>query len=145
MATTLAHRFIGDTVVVRIVGDRIAAADWDAYVSDLEQDIDALRRKRFLTFATNAAPNAMQRREMEMKMRMYGIPALPSAVVSSSRLVRAATRVLQLFNPCIRCFAPNDVEQAMAFIAVPEAEQQACLQAADDLLAELETARSLAG
>jgi hypothetical protein len=112
-------------------------AEWDAYLSlGLTSGISA-DKLCFLIFTAGGSPDAMQRRRMEMAMRMHGVMMAPSAIVTDSWAVRQVVTIISWFNPAIRAFAGHDAKGAMDYLGIEGDLWPTLLQAASRLQLQL--------
>lgn len=96
-------------------------AEWNSYMQIVEQNV-TLPNAHVLALTDGGGPNASQRaRVNSILARAAGRP-LFSAVVSDSPLVRGVVGALRLFHRNTESFSAAQVQEAMRFIALPEAQ-----------------------
>jgi hypothetical protein len=85
-----------------------------------------------LVYTAGGAPNALQRK------RSRDISNMPkTALLTDSALARAAMTALNLFIKSFKAFAPNDLNGAFEYLAVPPDSQDAIKQTLSALQQEL--------
>ncbi len=90
-------------------------AEWERYVEVLARLHQVPNNYRYFTFSEGGHPSGSQ--QARVKAVVNGrTPAV--AIVSSSIAIRFVGSVLALVNPKLRCFRPDQAEQAYAHIDV---------------------------
>jgi hypothetical protein len=113
----------GPNVTVAVaVANAVAPTDaeWEGYMQIVEQNI-GLPNAHGLALTDGGGPNASQRARVNSILARAGRP-LFSAVVSDSPLVRGIVGALRLFHRETEAFSAAQVQDAMRFIAVPDAQ-----------------------
>jgi hypothetical protein len=104
-------------------------AEWAEYLRDLARWLpDSVG---LLIVTTGGGPTSSQRRALREVAAAVPTATTPTAVVSSSRLVRGIVIAISLFAPSIRVFAPEALADALAYVKVHPADQA-------EMLAQLE-------
>jgi hypothetical protein len=107
--------------------------EWDAYLTLGITSGIAPDKLCFLVFTQGGGPDAMQRRRMEMAMRIHGMVVAPSAIVTDSWAVRQIVTVISWFNPAVRAFAGYDAKGAMDYLGITGDLRTTLLHAASRL------------
>ncbi|HYD42420.1 MAG TPA: hypothetical protein VEB43_16445 [Anaeromyxobacter sp.] len=107
-------------------------AEWEAYLAAY-QTIPAGQAK-VISFTRGGGPNSSQR--MRLQEILQG-RAQRCAVITRSRIARAIVSALAWFNPDVRAFAPERLDDALGFLDTPVAARAELLRRADELEAEL--------
>jgi hypothetical protein len=106
--------------------------EWEAYLAAYRK-IPA-GRARVISFTSGGGPNSAQR--MRLQDILQG-GRQPCAVITRSKTARAIVSALAWFNPDVRAFSPDRLDEALAFLGLPAASREALLQSADRLETEL--------
>lgn len=114
---------VGRTLVIVHSKDFPSDAEWNAYLEVLGKHLK-LHDRRSLVLTEGGAPSSNQRARMSA---IVGESVATTAVVSSSSAVRATVRALNLNNPAICAFAPDDVSGAMEHLGLTESERRQIL------------------
>lgn len=96
-------------------------AEWAEYLRDLASWLPG--SVGLLIVTAGGGPTGSQRRALREVTAAAPDAKTPTAVVSSSRLVRGIVRAISLFAPSIRVFAPGSLPDALAYVEVDPAEQ----------------------
>lgn len=129
-----AFGYAGGTVIWIGAGTVPTDEEWAPYTRLWSEVSSKGGLLRCLVLADTAGPNAAQRQEV---IKAVNGGNARTAVVSSSRTARGIVRVLGWFDTSIRCFAPEDVRAALAFLEVSPAEQDAIWDTVESLTATL--------
>jgi hypothetical protein len=105
--------------------------EWSAYLADMERWL--AHCVGVLITSEGGGPNSGQRRALRDLMARMTVPGAPTAVVSSSLLVRGIVIALSVFDAKIRVFKPDDLDAALAYIRVTSEQRPGLLAAADRL------------
>lgn len=109
----MAYSWRGDYLLVVHSASPPTEAEWDDYVASIRaHDVVRIRN---LVFTDGGAPNSTQRKQVTEALNGRTVPA---AVVSPSNLVRGVVTALSWFNPKIKAFSPNELEQAIKYLGI---------------------------
>jgi hypothetical protein len=114
---------LGDDLMVFLCGKSSPTEhEWHEYLRTLEEAAARARSSggtlRFFIFVDEGAPNAKQRAAVVDALR--GLPTLIS-VITTSKLARHLSTVFGWFGLTIRGFAPNQLDAAAEYLALPAA------------------------
>lgn len=115
---------VGRTLVIVHNRDFPSDAEWDGYLGSLGAQLAQGDERRSLVVTEGGAPSTHQRARMAA---VVGASVATTAVVSSSRAVRATVGALNLSNSAIRAFAPDDLDGALEHLGLSENERQQIL------------------
>ncbi len=110
-------------------------AEWAAYLSEAGAWLPELRGS--LIVSEGGGPTSSQRRSLKKLFEQHTGHSAFFALISPSLLARGIVLAINLFNPYIRAFRPEDLDQAMKFLRVPDAERPALLAVAQRLREQL--------
>lgn len=98
-------------------------AEWEAYVAAVKTEPDP---SKFVTLVCTdgGSPTNAQRAALNLAL---GYVSTPTAVVSSSSVVRGVVSALNFFNRQIRSFAPAELGRAFAHLGVAGERQERAL------------------
>jgi len=131
---TMAFRVVGDIFLVVHADMPPSADDWADMIR--LRDAHAARLKGHLVVApAHATINARQREDVKQFWRRTRGSI---AVLTNSRLARGAAIAVAWFGVSVRAWAPECIDDAMAFLAVPVARQGELRLAAQALAAEVQ-------
>lgn len=102
-------------VVVSIGKAGPTNAEWDLYLNALRK-LTSLDDMRTLVLTDGGGPDSVQRKTLIDFMK--GKPTL-TCMVSGNPIVRGLTTALSWFNPQIKSFAPDRVDEALHYLNVP--------------------------
>ena len=113
-------------------------AEWGAYLRDTGEYLPELRGVLIVT--DGGGPTSSQRRSLKKLFEEQPHFNAFFAVISSSLLARGIVLAINLFNPYIRAFRPEDIDRALKFLRVPEPERPSLLAMAKQLRGQLDDA-----
>jgi hypothetical protein len=120
---------VGEVMLVAHTAKPPDQREWDAYVAALvKRDVEKLRS---LVFTDGGAPNTAQRSQLNKALEGK---TSTGAVVSPSTMVRGVVTALSWFNPKIRAFAPNEVNDAFAYLDIRDPKDTALIRTGMDEL-----------
>jgi hypothetical protein len=115
MTRAMAYTLWNGSHVVLVNGPAPPTDDeWKAYVRDVERWLPDLVGTMIVT--DGGGPTSAQRRELKEVFSRNGRASVRTAVLSNSLMVRGIVNALNLFNPGIRVFRPDAVDEALAYI-----------------------------
>jgi len=113
-------------------------AEWDAYLGRADEWL--LELHGILVVSDGGGPTSSQRRALKKLLAEKARHNASFALISPSLLARGIVLAINLFDPNIRAFRPEDVDQAFNFLRVPTAERQELLALAKRLREEIDAA-----
>jgi hypothetical protein len=113
----MVQAFVGDLMILVHTSRPPSSSEWAEYVAAVAAR-DPIKL-RTLVFTDGGAPNSPQRKEVTAAL---GGHASRGAIVSASMIVRGAVTALGWFNPLIRAFSPNEIDDAIQYLGVPPEE-----------------------
>ena len=123
---TMAYARCGDHVLL-VHGEHAPSdAEWAAYLDELSRWLAT--STGLLIFTDGGGPTSAQRRGLREVAASAGDPSVPTAVVSSNRLVRGIAIAISLFAPTIRVFTPEALVTALAYVGVTAGARDEVLQ-----------------
>jgi hypothetical protein len=137
---TLAMRMVGNVVVCVHGSLAPLQTEWNA-ILDLYRTHPNVSSLRTLVYTEGAAPSAAQRADLSSTL---GKVKMPTAVMTSSTISRAAGTALSWLNPGFRVFSATDFEGAFTHLGASSAERRQLREAVDEMKNEL-LARSASG
>jgi hypothetical protein len=97
-------------------------SEWDAYAHFLEKEfIPGPRRSLCLVSTDGAGPTAAQRQRVNEVIAPV-VKHLRAAVLTSSNIARGIVTAMSWINPVYRAFAPDEMDKAIEFLGIDEAE-----------------------
>lgn len=108
-------------------------AEW-AVCAEKFKSMD-LSQLRVLIYTKGGAPSAAQRKIMN---DVVNGRSFPTAVVSSNVVVRGITTAMSWFNPKMKVFPPEELEEALEYIQVPNVKKPTFMTEIKKLLSEVE-------
>jgi hypothetical protein len=106
-------------------------AEWNAL---LDEYLTKPGVAHVLVYSAGGAPNAKQRVRLTSVLSLRGGSV---AVLTPSKLARAAGMALNLFRPEIRVFAPSELDLAFDYLGANEVERAMLARVLDEVKAEL--------
>ena len=107
------------------------ALEWDRYLNHTRENVP-IKNLRVLVLTLGGSPDGKQRQAMaEVARQQYPQPP-PVAILTGSLIVRSVMKLSAIFNPHIRCFAPEEFALACAYLGLNALERD---QAARQLAA----------
>lgn len=116
---------VGNTVVGLHGEDNPDDADWNAYLDAGRRILQEHEQLRVLAFSLGGGPNSTQR---SMVNDMFKDRPQQVAVMLDSRLARGAVTALSWFNPKIKAFNLEQLDEACSHLGL-SAEQTQAVQA----------------
>lgn len=117
MPRTLAYSFFNQSHVLLVHGATSPSdAEWSAYLADLERWLPGV--VGVLVDTDGGGLTSDQRRLLNAAAARSGRTSIRTAVLSSSLLGRGIVIALNLFNPKIRVFRPEAVDQALSYVGI---------------------------
>ena len=113
-------------------------AEWDEYLRQTGEWLPEVHGVLIVT--EGGGPTSSQRRSLKKMLAEKMHHSIFLAVISSSMLARGIVLAINLFNPYIRAFHPEDLDRALSFLGVPVAERPALLVVAKRLREEFDAA-----
>lgn len=113
-------------------------AEWDAYLRDASEWLPEIQGALIMT--DGGGPTSSQRRSLKKLFEEHTRHSAFFAVISSSLLARGIVLAINLFNPYIRAFRPEDLDQALKFLRVPGPDRPSLLVMAKQLREQLDEA-----
>lgn len=95
--------------------------EWEKYINYARGNVD-IRNLRVLVKTHGGSPDAAQRKLMEDMARQQYPEAPPLAMITGSLVVRAVMTLVRVANPHIRCFPPEQLSIAYAYLNLEELE-----------------------
>jgi hypothetical protein len=118
MSKNMVFAWAGD-VLIAVHGTQAPTdEEWSNYLKTIRK-VENLQEVRSLAFTDGGAPNSLQRKEINDLLK--GRPGL-GAVVSASTLVRSVVTAMTWFNPLMKAFPPERVDEAYAHLKLKPAE-----------------------
>jgi hypothetical protein len=111
---TIAYGRCGRHVVLAHAAGNPSDAEWQLYIKDIDRWISELAG--ILVVTEGGALTSGQRRELNDIFARAGQKSFRVAVLSRNLLARGIVNALSLWNPGIRMFKPEAVDQALAHI-----------------------------
>lgn len=109
--------------------------EWRAYVDDMERKASAV--KGVLVYTVGAGPNPGQRKYVADMWSRRG-QMLPLALLTPSSFVRGVVTALNWMLPKpIRTFDVHQVDEALGFLQLSDAEKSSALAALEDFRGQL--------
>lgn len=112
---------VARTLVIVHNKDFPSDAEWDAYLEALRGHLLEWDDRRSLVVTEGGAPSRNQRSRMAALVKDS---VATTAVVSGASAVRATVGALNLNNPAIRAFAPDDLDGALEHLGLRESERK---------------------
>ena len=103
--------------------------EWSRYVAQVEVHSAAIQG--FLVLSDGGGPTSNQRRTLKQMLERAGLSSRWAAVVSRDRLTRGIVIALNLFEPNIRAFRPDELEQALTHIRAGGPDRAALIAEVD--------------
>jgi hypothetical protein len=130
---TLSYERSGQTLVVVHTSEAPSDEDWNAWVERMgESDY-----KNILIISRGGGPTAAQRRRTNKFWAGKQVPRF--SLVTTSRFVIGIVKAFNWFlDDQLKPFHPNDFEQALGYIEVPEPERDALRMTIELLQKQLE-------
>ena len=120
--TNMMYASVGTVMIALHSEEAPTDAEWNGYLDAMAHvpDLSALRS---IAFTDGGAPNSRQRKALNdlLAPRLKGSPGLAVAV-SSSALVRSVVTALSWFNPNVKAFAPDRVNDAYKYLRLTSSE-----------------------
>lgn len=129
---TMSFRVVGNVLVIANRSEPPPESEWDALMEKLRA-LDArgeFAQMRLLVFSEGGGPNTMQRKQFTDLLA--GRTQL-TAVVTDSMVARGIVTAMSWFNPMTRAFASGHMSDALRFLQIDDAAQDAILHAASDM------------
>jgi len=137
-ARTLAFARHHNYVVVVHSARAPSDAEWDAYLRDAGGSLSEIQGMLIMT--DGGGPTSSQRRSLKKLFEEHTRHNASFAVISSSLLARGIVLAINLFNPYIRAFRPEALDEALKFLRVPDPERPSLLAMAKQLREQLDEA-----
>jgi hypothetical protein len=113
-------------------------AEWDELLALLIARTLADALQGVMVFSQGGGPNTLQRRQLELAMRLHGITTPPpAAIITDAWTARQIATVVSWFIPNLRAFAGQETEAAMTFLGVPDEWRPALIEAGQRLQSRL--------
>lgn len=107
-------------------------AEWSAYLGAFKK-IPDLASVRCIAFTDGGAPTTKHRKDLN---ELLGGRSGLAAVVSASVLVRSVVTALTWFNPLVKAFAPENVDEAYSYLKLTPVEVDGMRKTIDALRRE---------
>lgn len=111
---TIAYGRCGRHVVLAHAAGHPSDVEWQQYIRDVDRWISELAG--ILVVTEGGAPSSGQRRDLSDIFARAGQKSFRVAVLSNNLLARGIVNALSLWNPGIRMFKPEAIDQALAHI-----------------------------
>jgi hypothetical protein len=122
MGRNLVWEIVGRVDVVVHGRYRPTTLEWEEYINHARANV-GIKDLRVLVRTHGGSPDADQRKTMaDMARQDYSHPPRV-AMVTDSAVVRAVMAVATAFNPHIKCFAPDEISLAYAYLALDDHER----------------------
>jgi hypothetical protein len=108
---------VGDLGIAVFTADAPTDDEWKQML-DVVRKAD-LTKFRGISFSDGGAPNSAQRKAMHECTK--GI-SVPSVVVTSNAFARGVVTAMSWFNPSIKAFAPEQIDDALRHLKVSDSE-----------------------
>lgn len=118
----MVHQRIGNIFVLAHTQDGPDAAEWNAYLDDLERRATNVGAVRTLVVTEGGGPDTRQR--TRLNEILAGAPTL-AAIVTDSLVARGIVTALGWFNPDIRPFSLASLSEAMRYLGLTDGEARA--------------------
>jgi len=92
-------------------------AEWSEML-DVVRKAD-LSKFRGISFSDGGAPNSAQRKMMNELIKGHSVP---SVVITASTVVRGIVTAMSWFNPSMKAYAPDQLDDALRHLNVGESE-----------------------
>ncbi len=124
--------FLGD-IMITIHTDRPPSdSEWREYIDSLRgRDLRALRS---IVCTDGGAPTSKQRKDLN---DFLGGVEVNGIVVSDSFVVRGVVTALSWYNPRIKAFTPEKIEEGLDYLHILPEEQEAIWEAMEEMRANL--------
>jgi len=135
-AKTMAFETIDRTCVVVHTADPPSQEEWDAFVEEVKRLLERVgaERARNLVFTKGGGPSFSQRQKVNEVLKGRTPPA---AVVTSNAFVRGIVAALAVFNPKIKTFRPEAMDDALHYLGLTHAESKAVWRTLEKLQGQL--------
>ncbi len=116
---TMVSKAIGEVVLAAHATPAPTEQEWTAYLELFRpfKDAGKLESVKALVWSHGGSPDAKQRRAM---LEFLGRAAPPTAIVTPVSFVRGVVTVLSWFRKAIRAFGPTQVDEAFAWVGIPQ-------------------------
>ena len=110
--------------------------EWDRYLNHTRQNVP-IKNLRVLVLTLGGSPDGKQRQAMaEVARQDYPHPP-PVAMLTGSVIVRSVMKLATMFNPHIRCFAPDQLAMVYAYLGLNRLEQEQAKRMLDALTSQV--------
>jgi len=127
----------GSCIILAIGGEAPSESEWTAYLQFLQVQLAIATTTRILVLAEEAPPTAVQRKKLNELTAQYA-GAARIAVVTSSPFVRGAVTASSWFDKRYKAFAPQHLDDAMAWLEVPASHFQTVRSLAESLQSQVD-------
>jgi hypothetical protein len=117
------------TMSLKVIGNQLITVHGTEQVTEQEgrECLDVLkgmdvRKIRALVFTRGGAPAPAQRKALA---DAYRGRAVPTAILSDVRFIRGVATAMSWFNPSLRSFSAEAIEDALKYLDVPREEWSA--------------------
>lgn len=124
MGRTMIWRRLGRLTVTVHTQEVPADDEWAKYVSEAHDHLP-LEAQRGLVVSAGGGPNGRQRR---MMVEALDGAKVPFAILTNSLLMRSAATAVSWFNPYLKVYGPDDLEQAIAYLGLTAWERTEALR-----------------
>lgn len=108
------------------------ALEWGEYISYARGNV-AIKDLQVLVRTHGGSPDGAQRKTME-DMSRQDYPRPPKvAMITESVVVRAVMAISTVFNPRIKCFAPDQMSIAFAYLGLDAHERERSMRVLETL------------
>jgi hypothetical protein len=122
MGRNLVWETVGRVSVVVHGRSQPTTLEWEAYINYARTNV-SIKDLKVLVRTHGGSPDAEQRKTMaDMARQDYPHPPRV-AMVTGSVVVRAVMAVSTVFNPYIKCFAPDHMSIACAYLGLDDHER----------------------
>ena len=112
-------KVVGELQIVIHTAEAPDATEWKAYMRDFMSVPP--ERLRTIVFTDGGGPNAPQRKDVNDYLKGRTTTA---AIVTPSTMTRGVVTALAWFNPKIRAFAPDRIDEAFKYLGFGSKEIQ---------------------
>lgn len=99
--------------------------EWEEYLNAHQRYFERGMSMRFLILTEGGAPTATQRMRMNEVVADWmrkNPDCVRTAIITHSSFVRGVVTAIGWFRPIARAFAPDHIQQALAYLDVPESQ-----------------------
>lgn len=114
----MASKVVGNLGISVHTANNPSNEEWAEMVEQIKH-CDDLSQFKGISFTDGGSPTATQRKQTN---EVLAGRAVPSAVVTSSAIARSVVTAMSWFNPAIKVFPPERLDDALRYLMVRESE-----------------------